>query len=165
MTPPDTRLTPEEHAALISEIGPLPLRGMAWPTWVKVVVWIALILIGAQIIRVAGSPEGRQFSPLHAGFVILVFLALVVAARFMLFSETRITADGIEQSWFTLRRIAWTDIQFARFVSLPTSKRLVCFTAGRRPVVFQAGTPELRNAFVRIAAAYRRRLEEVRRHA
>lgn len=165
MTPPDTRLTPEEHAALIKEIGPLPLRGMAWPTWVKVVVWIALILIGAQIIRVAGSPEGRQFSPLHAGLVILVFLALVVAARFMLFSETRITGDGIEQSWFTLRRIAWQDIQFARFVSLPTSKRLVCFTTGRRPVVFQAGTPELRTAFMRIAAAYRRRLDQLRSNA
>lgn len=165
MTVPDTRLTPEERAALLTEIGPLPLRGMAWPTWVKVIAWIALILVAAQIIRIAGSPGGRQASPLIAGCVILMFLALVVAGRFMLVSETRITEDGIEQSWFTPRRIAWDDIQFARFIPMITSRRLVCFATGRRPVAFQAGTRELTAAFMRIAAAYRRRLEQGRSEA
>lgn len=157
MSLPDAGPTPDEHAALLKDIGPLPLRGMAWPTWVKVLSWIALLLLGAQIIRIAGSPAGRQVSPLVAGGVILVFLALVVAGRFMLMSETRITEQGIEQSWFKPRRIAWQDIRFARFIPLITSKRLVCFPAHGRPVVFEGGTRELHAAFARIAALYGRR--------
>src|SRR3546814_17032550 len=75
----------------------------------------------------------------------------------MMVSETRITETGIEQSWFTRRKVAWDDIQFAKFIPLVASKRLVCFTATGHPVVFQAGPRELQIAFARIAVVYRRR--------
>lgn len=91
-----------------------------------------------------------------AGSILLCFLGLIVLARYMLISETRITHRGIEQSWITRREVAWEDIQFAKFIPLVASKRLVCFTTRGRPVVFQAGTRDLQVAFARIALVYRR---------
>ncbi|GAB2902890.1 hypothetical protein LSG25_12515 [Paralcaligenes sp. KSB-10] len=149
--------SPEERSALLEEIGPLPLHGQAWPIWIKILAWIIVLIIGMQITYTATSPGGHNVSPLVAGSILVCFLALLVVARFMLVSETRITRIGIEQSWITRRQVAWEDIRFAKFIPLFTSKRLVCFTSRGRPVVFQAGTRELQVAFARIALVYRRR--------
>jgi hypothetical protein len=157
MTPPGIGPSPQEHSTLLEEIGPLPLRGMAWPAWVKVLAWIMLLVIGVQITLTAVSPAGQHVSHLVAGSILICFLALLVIGRFMLISETQITQAGIEQSWITRRRVAWEDIQYAKFIPLVASKRLVCFVRGGRPIVFQAGTRELQVAFARIAVAYRRR--------
>lgn len=153
MRPP----TEEERSTLLEQIGPLPLRGMAWPVWIKVTAWVVLVLIAIQIIRTATSPMGRNIDPWVAGSILLCFLALTLVVRFMTTSETQITHKGIEQSWITRREVAWEDIQFAKFIPLLTSKRLICFTSRGRPVVFQAGTRELQIAFARIALVYKRR--------
>lgn len=142
---------------MLEEIGPLPLKGMAWPRWIKVLAWAVLLFIAVQIIRTASSPVGQNISPVVAGSVILCFLGLVVLARYMLVSETSINETGISQSWISRREVAWDDIQFAKFVPLVASKRLICFTTRGRPVVFQAGTRELQIAFARIALVYRRK--------
>ena len=147
----------EERAALLRDIGPLPLRGTAWPTLIKVMAWAVLIIVGMQITHFATGPHRHDVSPIAAAVVIVCFLALLIVARFMLVSETRITQDGIEQSWIRRRRIAWDDILFVRFIPMLTSKRLICFSRHGRPVVFQAGTRELQAAFHRIAQVYRRR--------
>lgn len=147
----------EERAALLRDIGPLPLRGTAWPTYIKVMAWAVLVIVGMQITLVATGPHRHDVSPVAAAVVLVCFLALLIVARFMLVSETRITQDGIEQSWIRPRRIAWDDILFVRFIPMLTSKRLICFSRSGRPVVFQAGTRELRAAFTRIAQVYRRR--------
>src|SRR5690606_29265916 len=34
-----TRPSADEHASLLDDLGPLPIEGKAWPTWVKVLVW------------------------------------------------------------------------------------------------------------------------------
>lgn len=145
-----------ERSQLFESIGPLPLRGVAWPKWIKILAWLILAFIGLMIAQTAAGPTGRNVSPLVAGSILLCYLALIVLARYMLISETRITHKGIEQSWITRREIAWEDIQFAKFIPLVASKRLVCFTGKGRPVVFQAGTRELQIAFARIALVYRR---------
>jgi hypothetical protein len=147
----------EERLALLEEIGPLPLRGMAWPIWIKVLACAVLALIAVQIIRTAASPAGSTVSPLIAASILVCYVALLVVGRYMLISETRITREGIGQTWITRREVAWDDIQFAKFIPFVASKRLVCFTAQGRPVVFQAGTRELQVAFARIALVYRRR--------
>ncbi len=147
----------EERSALFEDIGPLPLHGQAWSTWIKIMAWVVLLVIAAQITRVATSPHTHSVNPLIAGSILACFMALLVLARFMLISETRITCNGIEQSWITRRQVVWDDIQFARFVPLIASKRLVCFTRQGRSVVFQGGTRELQVAFARIAQAYQRR--------
>jgi hypothetical protein len=147
----------QERSALLESIGPLPVRGTAWPGWIKVLAWLIIIVIAIQLIRVASSPQSHDVNPVVAGSILVCFLALLVIARFMLISETQITQKGIEQSWITRREIKWEEIHFAKFVPLFTSKRLICFTAHGRPVVFQAGTRELQVAFARIALVYRRR--------
>src|SRR3546814_9693255 len=76
---------------------------------------------------------------------------------YMLISVTNINEAGIQQSWLGRREVAWEDIQFAKFIPLVASKRLICFTTRGRPVVFQAGTKELQVAFARISLVYRRR--------
>lgn len=146
----------EERSTLFEQIGPLPLRGPAWPFWIKVLAWVVLIIIGIQIGRTAAGPSGHQVNPLVAGSIVICFVALVVVARFMMTSETQISRKGISQSWITNREVAWEDIQFAKFIPLFASKRLVCFTSRGRPIVFQAGTRELQIAFARIALAYKR---------
>lgn len=154
---PGTGPTAQEHTALMHELGALPIRGMAWPTWTKVVVLLVLILIAAQLFSMATGPASHHVSHAVAAILIAGFLALVVAARFMMISETQVTEAGIEQSWFSRRHVAWDDIQYAKFIPLLASKRLVCFTATGRPVIFQAGTRPLSIAFARIAIVYRRR--------
>lgn len=149
--------TEEERSELFETIGPLPLQGVAWPQWLKMLAVIVLALIGILIIYTATSPVGKTVSPGVAGSIILCFIGLIVLARYMLMSQTRITHRGIEQSWISRREVAWEDIQFAKFIPLLASKRLVCFTARGRPVVFQAGTRELQIAFAHIALVYRRR--------
>jgi hypothetical protein len=142
---------------LLNQIGPLPLRGDAWPKWIKILAWIVLAIIALRLIITASGPEGHNISPLVAGSILLCFGALVVIAGYMVKSKTTISASGIEQTWISRRFIAWEDIQFAKFVPLIASKRLICFTGKSRPIVFQAGTPELQIAFARIALIYRRK--------
>ncbi|NGM86645.1 hypothetical protein G5B35_04910 [Parapusillimonas sp. SGNA-6] len=149
--------TEEEHRQLLAELAPLPIRGMAWPPWIKVLAVGILIFIGVQIVTTASGPVGRNISPMVAGSIVLCFIGLLVLARYMLVSVTSIDETGIQQSWLGRREIAWEDIQFAKFVPLLASKRLICFTRRGRPVVFQAGTRELQVAFARIALVYRRR--------
>ncbi|HEY9280519.1 MAG TPA: hypothetical protein VIP51_10645 [Eoetvoesiella sp.] len=149
--------TEEERSTLLEQMGPLPLRGMAWPVWIKVLAWIVLILIAIQIVRTATGPSGHNVNAWAAASILACFMALVVVARFMMVSETQITCKGISQTWITRREVAWEDIQFAKFIPLFASKRLICFTGRGRPVVFQAGTRELQIAFARIALVYKRR--------
>ncbi|MFA5487681.1 MAG: hypothetical protein WC284_00560 [Candidimonas sp.] len=147
----------EERSRLLEEIGPLPLRGAAWPRWIKVLACAVLILIAYQIVKTAMSPAGLDISPVVTGSIMLCYLALLVLARYMLVSETIISRKGISQTWLSRREVSWDDLHFAKFIPLIGGKRLVCFTARGRPVVFQAGTRELEIAFARISLVYRRK--------
>lgn len=141
----------------LQRLRPLPLSGTAWPGWIKAMAWLVLIIIGAKLIHTAASLGGQSVQPAVTASVTLTFMALVVIARYMQTSVTHITATGIEQTWLTRRAVSWDEIQFAKFIPLFASKRLVCFTGRGRPVVFQAGTKELQIAFAQIALAYPRR--------
>ncbi|HLR78006.1 MAG TPA: hypothetical protein VK062_03045 [Burkholderiaceae bacterium] len=142
--------------ALLQTLGPLPIRGTAWPGWVKVLAWCVLAIIGIKLIHTATSTAGQDIRPVIAASVTITFMALIVVARNMQTSVTTITTEGIEQTWLTRRTVRWDDIQFAKFIPMVASKRLVCFTGRGRPVIFQGGTRELQIAFAHIALAYRR---------
>ncbi len=151
------RPSEQEHQALIAEIGPLPLQGPAWPKWVKWLAWLVLALVVLRLAQTAASPAGAMVSTAAKASLLLCVAGLVVLARYMHTSVTRITERGLEQSWISHREIGWEDISFAKFIPLVASKRLICFTARGRPVTFQAGSRELEIAFARIALVYRRR--------
>ena len=147
----------QEHEQLLNEIGPLPLEGPAWPSKVKWLAWLVLALVLFRLAQTAASPAGEMVGTAIKISVLLCVLGLVVLARTMHTSVTRITERGIEQSWLGRKEIAWDEISFVKFVPLIASKRLICFTPRGRPVTFQAGSRELEIAFARIALLYRRR--------
>lgn len=147
----------EGHEELLKEIGPLPLEGPAWPSKVKWLAWIVLALVVFRLAQTAASPAGEMVGTAIKVSVLLCVIGLAVLTRTMHTSVTRITEDGIEQSWLGRKHISWGDISFVKFVPLIASKRLICFTPRGRPVTFQAGTRELEIAFARIALVYRRR--------
>src|SRR5690606_5059512 len=148
--------TAEEREALLCEIGPLPLSGQAWPDWVRILAWIILAIIGVQIVSSAIRLPPGQVSTMLGAIVVLCFLRLVLVSWHMQKSITTIDETGLRQTWITRREVAWQDIQFAKFVPLMFSKRLVVFTQRGRPVVFQGGTRELQIAFAKISLLYRR---------
>ena len=154
---PHNRPSAQEHAALIQELQPLPIVCTSWPRWIKIASWFMLIIIGIQFINTATSPAGQNVNPYIAASVTLCYAALLVMARYMTTSRTRITEEGIEQSWITRRAVKWEEIQFAKFIPLISSKKLMCFTGRGRPFIFQGGTKELQIAFARIALVYKRR--------
>lgn len=147
----------EEKDELFRAIGPLPLEGPAWPKWVKWAAWLVLALVAFRLVQTAASPAGQLVSTTVKASLIVCVIGLAVIARSMHVSVTRITENGIRQSWIGRREIAWDDISFAKFIPLVASKKLICFTARGRPVTFQAGSRELEIAFARIALVYRRR--------
>ena len=114
-------------------------------------------LIAFQFVITATGPNGQNVNPYVAASLVACYVALVVVARYMTTSVTRITAEGIQQSWLSRRLITWDDIQFTKFIPLISSKKLICFVSKGRPVVFQGGTRELQTAFAQISLVYRRR--------
>lgn len=154
---PSFRPSPEEHAALLAELGTLPLRGRAWPRWIGVLAWAILLVITFKLIATAASPAGQHISSAIAASVLVCYVALIVVAWHMWTSQTEINPQGIHQTWIKRREAKWNDIQSTRFIPLLSSKKLLCFMQKGRPVVFQAGTPELQAAFARISLVYKRR--------
>ncbi|MBJ7265268.1 MAG: hypothetical protein JHC61_16845, partial [Burkholderiaceae bacterium] len=89
--------------------------------------------------------------------VLFCFVGLAVVAFYMQRSVTTIDERGLRQTWIAKREVAWDDIQFAKFVPLLLSKRLVVFTRRGRPLVFQGSTQALHIAFAKISLVYRSR--------
>ncbi|MGY6268929.1 hypothetical protein ACXIUT_04500 [Achromobacter denitrificans] len=145
---------PEDHAALLRAIGPLPLSGQAWPDWVRILTWVILAVLGVQVVTTAIRAPSQPFDTLLITVVTLCFLGLLFVSWHMQTSITTIDERGLRQTWFTRREVAWEDVRDARFVPMLFSKRLVVFTHRGRPMIFQGGTRELRAAFVKIAQLY-----------
>ncbi len=155
MTTPTATRAPEDLAAVLRAIGPLPLAGQAWPDWVRILTWVLLAVLGVQVVTTAIRAPSQPFDTLMAVAVVLCFVALLFVSWHMQTSITTIDDHGIRQTWFTRREVAWEDVRFARFVPMVFSKRLVVFTHRGKPVIFQGGTRELRAAFVKIGELYK----------
>ncbi len=151
------RPSPEEHAALMAELGPLPLRGRAWPRWIAAIAWIIMALIGIRFFMVLELSSDNSWSLLVFASIFVCYGALLWMSAHMWTSETEISEWGIRQSWITKREVSWQDIQSSKFIPLVASKKLVCFVQKGRPIVFQAGSKELQTAFARISLVYRKR--------
>jgi len=148
--------TPDLPPSIESLLAQGPLLGPAWPGAAKAIAWIVLLLTALQIGRTAASLPFEQISGVMAGIVGFCFIGLAVIVRAMQTSVVRIDSQGLHQSWITHRSVAWQDIQYAKFVPMLFSKRLIVFRRGGRPLVFQSGNKALQTAFAHIALAYRR---------
>ncbi len=103
------------------------------------------------------APESALPLPVVASLVVC-FAALLWMSWHMWTSVTEISDWGIRQSWISRREVAWGDIQSTKFIPLFASKKLMCFVQKGRPLVFQAGSPELQAAFARISLVYRKKI-------
>ncbi|MGB7484351.1 MAG: hypothetical protein WA909_11895 [Castellaniella sp.] len=154
---PFGRPSPEEHDALLAQIGPLPLLGRAWPRWIAVIAWLIMAIIVIRLAMVLQlSPDQALPMPVILSIMVCVG-ALIWMSAHMWTSVTEISDWGIRQSWITRREVPWSEVQSTKFIPLFASKKLVCFVQKGRPVTFQAGTPELQAAFARISLVYRKR--------
>ena len=154
---PFGRPDPEEHEALMAQLGPLPLRGRAWPRWIAVIAWVIMALIAVRLFLVLQLSADRALPlPILASLGVC-FIALLWMSAGMWTSVTEISDWGIRQSWILRREVSWSELQSTKFIPLFASKKLVCFVQKGRPVTFQAGTPELQAAFARISLVYRRK--------
>lgn len=142
----------------MEQIAPLPLRGRAWPRWIGVIAWLIMAFIATRLFLVLRlAPESALPLPVVASLVVC-FGALLWMSWHMWTSVTEISDWGIRQSWISRREVAWGDIQSTKFIPLFASKKLVCFVQKGRPLVFQAGSPELQAAFARISLVYRKKI-------
>ena len=157
MTLPFAAPSPEEHTRFLDDLAPLPISGSAWPGWVKAMAWLIVAVLAIQIARVLALQPGHVTQSTMGLIVLFCFVGLAVVAFYMQRSVTTIDERGLRQTWITKREVAWDDIQYAKFVPLLLSKRLVVFTLRGRPLVFQCSTHALHIAFARISLVYRSR--------
>ena len=85
----------------------------------------------------------------------LGMLALVASYWVLIRSTTTIDAAGIRQTGLTDKKIVWNEVHSARLFGPPFARRLMVRTANGRFRFFFGGSPELLDAFARIARAYR----------
>lgn len=154
---PFARPSAEEHATLLAQMAPLPLRGRAWPRWIAALSWLIMALIVSRLVMVLQMPAEQALPMTVLASVMVCVGALLWVSAHMWTSTTEISEDGIRQTWLTRREVQWSEIQSTKFIPLLATKKLVCFVQKGRPVVFQAGTPELQAAFARISLVYRKR--------
>lgn len=148
-------MTTSIPATLLAELGPLPIQGRAWS---KAIAWLACLVvigIGVRLVLTASGPHGQGVSPMIIAAIVMAYVGIIVMAWYMYHGQTRITEEGISQSWLFKRHIAWQDIRHAKFVPMLFSKRLICFPVRGRPVTFQGSDQDVQVAFARIALAYR----------
>ncbi|KAG1230896.1 hypothetical protein G6F68_019249 [Rhizopus microsporus] len=118
MTLPDTAPAEQDRAALLREIGPLPLSGQAWPAWVRILAWVILAVLGVQVVTTAIRAPAQPFDTVLAVVVVLCFVGLLFVSWHMQTSITTIDDRGLRQTWFTRREVAWEDVRYARFVPM-----------------------------------------------
>ncbi|MDY3330678.1 MAG: hypothetical protein SOX43_01825 [Pelistega sp.] len=152
-----TPLTVEEQAQIKATLGSLPIRGEAWPKWVKGAAILMLVVIVIQTGLAISKVGLDSFKNIGGLTILVVFIALLVMTYYMVKAETTISDKGLHQTWISKREVSWEDVTFAKFVPLLASKRLVIFVKKGRPVVFQGGTKELQIAFAHISLQFKNR--------
>lgn len=150
-------LSEKEQQQLKENLGDLPIRGQAWPTWVK---WVAMVILCLVVMQAGLTVQQAGLDALNnAGgiFILLVFIGLAFITYFMQSSVTTIDERGLSQTWYTKRQVDFADMSFAKFVPMLASKRLVVFVRKGRPIVFQGSTQELQIAFAKISLQFKNR--------
>lgn len=133
-----------------------PVSGPAYGRTFRVLstaMLLAVLLLGvrATLLQPADSAAGQGLWILGLGTV-----GLVASYWLVISATTTIDATGIRQSGMIERRVVWSEVYSARLFGPPFARRLMVRTANGRFRFFFGGTPQLLDAFARIAQAYRR---------
>jgi hypothetical protein len=113
---------------------------------------LAVLLLGVRAtLNLPDDPAAAQ------GYWLLGIgmLALVASYWVLIRSTTTIDSAGIRQSGLTEKKVTWNEMRSARLFGPPFARRLMVRTANGRFRFFFGGSPQLLDAFARIAQAYR----------
>jgi len=133
-----------------------PVSGPAYGRTFRVLATAMLGLALAMALRATlNLPEDQQAMQ---GYWILGIGLMGLVASYWVFlrSTTTVDAVGIRQSGLTDKKVAWGEIYSARLFGPPFARRLIVRTVNGRFRFFFGGSPELLEAFARVAQAYRR---------
>jgi hypothetical protein len=140
-----------------AEIPALP-RGVEGPAFTWLVKALASALVASLAYYGWLSKDAmltQQWSWTALFFMIGAASFVVVIYFWMLCSRTRVTATGIEQSWVSPKKIAFTDITQIKLIHIPglawlISPRLVVKSRSPGSTVFHTADASVLNAFKRL---------------
>ncbi len=140
MTPPDL---------------PLPVSGPAYGRTFRGLATAMLLVVLAMAMR-ATLKLPDDIAAAQGYWILGVgMLALLASYWVLMRSTTTIDAAGIHQSGLTDKKVSWQEMRSARLFGPPFARRLMVRTANGRFRFFFGGSPQLLEAFSRIAQAYR----------
>ncbi len=134
-----------------------PVSGPAYGRTFRALATVLLLAVLAMAIRATiNLPSDGQASQ---GYLILSvgFVALVGSYWVLLRSTTTIDATGIRQSGLSDKKAGWNEVRTARLFGPPFARRLMVRMTNGRFKFFYGGSPELMEAFARVAQAYKPR--------
>ena len=136
----------------------VPSHGVEGPAFTLLVKVLASALIASlayygwlskdTMLNQAWSWTALLFMIGAVGFVVVIYF-------WMLCSRTRVTATGIEQTWVSPKRIAFTEITQIKLIHIPglawlISPRLVVKSRSLGSTVFHTADSSVLNAFKRL---------------
>jgi hypothetical protein len=133
-----------------------PVSGPAYGRTFRALATAMLAFVVVMAARATlNLPEDQQAMQ---GYWILGIGMMALLASYWVFlrSTTTVDAAGIRQSGLTDKKVEWKEIYSARLFGPPFARRLMVRTVNGRFRFFFGGSPELLEAFARVAQAYRR---------
>jgi hypothetical protein len=134
---------------------PRPVSGPAYGRTFRALATAMLLAVVAMAARATLNLPQDDAAAQGYWVLGLGMLALVASYWVLIRSTTTIDAAGIRQTGLTDKKVVWSEVRSARLFGPPFARRLMVRSANGRFRFFFGGSPELLEAFARIAAAYR----------
>lgn len=113
-----------------------------------------LLVLFSVLFAVGGWSNGVPLNSGPGALIGAVAIGMMISGWYIVMGKTTVNAQGVSQEWVMPKSYKWEEIFRARLVKLPMNTRLIINT-GRPPFkTIHAGTPELREAFERVARMY-----------
>ena len=132
-----------------------PVAGPTYGRFFRVLATVMLVAVLAMAARATLSLPDDAAAAQGYWLLGIGLLALAASYWVLLRATTTIDAVGIRQSGMTEKKVQWQRVRSARLFGPPFARRLMVRTANGRFHFFFGGSPELLDAFARIAKAYR----------
>ena len=134
---------------------PQPVSGPAYGRTFRALATAMLLAVVAMAARATLNLPQDNAAAQGYWMLGVGMLALVASYWVLIRSTTTIDAAGIRQTGLTDKKVVWSEVHSARLFGPPFARRLMVRTANGRFRFFFGGSPDLLDAFARIAAAYR----------
>jgi hypothetical protein len=132
-----------------------PVSGPAYGRTFRALATLMLLAVVAMGARATVNLPADQAAEQGYWVLGVGLLALLASYWMLMASKTIIDGAGIRQSGLIDKRVAWTEVRSARLFGPRFARRLMIRTNNGRIRFFFGGSPEVLDAFARIAQAYR----------